>query len=219
MATAGDKEQTFARLFRMMDSSFEVEALSALRQAPRMLHEERATFGAILGHTQHLNESNTANIIATYTSRTRHIATALTNAALRARRWSGLGNSSRGCRSLLLPAATTFDADEPSGEGVADPPRWFRLPWKNIPKDLRTIPGFSPSWPPRRYRVTCSFPPTTLTARRVPRPGRAGSPDCRSISALITRPGAFPAAPTKPARRPARGGTRVIRNRKIAAQF
>jgi hypothetical protein len=87
MATAGDKEQTFARLFRMMDSSFEVEALSALRQAPRMLHEERATFGAILGHTQHLNESNTANIIATYTSRTRHIATALTNAALRARRW------------------------------------------------------------------------------------------------------------------------------------
>ena len=56
--------------------------------------------------------------------------------------------------------------------------------------------GFLPSRPPRRCRVTCSFPPTAVTGRRVPRPGRAGSPDCPPISALITRRGAFPAAPT-----------------------
>ena len=60
MTTARDKEQTFARLFRMMDSSLEVEALSAFRQARRMLHEDRATFGAILDHTQQLNETNAA---------------------------------------------------------------------------------------------------------------------------------------------------------------
>src|ERR1700741_4942403 len=57
--------------------------------------------------------------------------------------------------------------------------------------------GFLPSWPPRRYRVKYSFPTTTLTARRVPRPDRGGSRDCRAIYALITRRGAFPAAPTR----------------------
>jgi len=140
MTTARDKEQTFARLFRMMDSSLEVEALSAFRQARRMLHEDRATFGAILDHTQHLNETNTA-----LGEQNRDLQ--LENEKYRGRsnqrgfKRAALARFGQFATWLPLTTATTFDHDEPSGEGVADQPRWFRLPWKNIPQDLRTTMG------------------------------------------------------------------------------
>jgi hypothetical protein len=60
MTTQRNNEQLFARLFRMMDSPFEGEALSAFRQVRRILQEESATFAAILDHTQQLAEINTA---------------------------------------------------------------------------------------------------------------------------------------------------------------
>jgi hypothetical protein len=60
MTTQRSNEQIFARLFRMMDSPYEGEALSAFRQVRRILQEESATFGAILEHTEHLRATNTA---------------------------------------------------------------------------------------------------------------------------------------------------------------
>ena len=60
MTTQRSNEQIFARLFRMMDSPYEGEALSAFRQVRRILLEEKATFGAILDHTEHLRVSNAA---------------------------------------------------------------------------------------------------------------------------------------------------------------
>jgi hypothetical protein len=60
MTTQRSNEQIFARLFRMMDSPYEGEALSAFRQVRRILQEEKATFGAILDHTEHLRASNVA---------------------------------------------------------------------------------------------------------------------------------------------------------------
>jgi len=60
MTTQRSNEQIFARLFRMMDSPYEGEALSAFRQVRRVLQEESATFGAILDHTQQLAETNAA---------------------------------------------------------------------------------------------------------------------------------------------------------------
>jgi len=140
MTTARDKDQTFARLFRMMDSSSEGEALSAFRQARRMLHKDHATFGAILDHTQHLNETNTA-----LGEQNRDLQ--LENEKYRSRsnqrgfKRAALARFGQFATWLPLTAATPFDRDEPSGEGVADPPRWFRFPWKNIPQDLRTILG------------------------------------------------------------------------------
>jgi hypothetical protein len=140
MTTARDKEQSFARLFPMMDSSFEPEALSAFREARRMLHEGRGTFGGILDHTEHLNETNTA---LGDQNRDLH----LENEKYRSRsnqrgfKRGALGRFGHVATWLPLAAAMTFDQDEPRREGVADPPRWFRLPWKNIPQDLRTILG------------------------------------------------------------------------------
>jgi hypothetical protein len=140
MTTARDKEQTFARLFRMMDSSFEVEASSAFRQARRMLHEDRTTFGAILDHTQHLNETNTA---LGEQNRDLHLENDKYRSRSNQRGFKRAALSRFGQFATWLPltAATTFDQDEPSGDGVADPPRWFRLPRTNIPQDLRTILG------------------------------------------------------------------------------
>jgi hypothetical protein len=137
MTTARDKEQSFARLFRMMDSSLEVEALSAFRQARRMLHDDRATFGAILDHTHHLNETN-----ASLGEQNRDLQLENEKYRNRANR-HGFKRAALGQLAAWLPltAAATFDQDEPSGEAVADPPRWFRPPWKNIPQDLRTILG------------------------------------------------------------------------------
>lgn len=60
MTTQRNNEQLFARLFRMMDSPYEGEALSAFRQVRRILQEESTSFGAILDHTQQLRETNTA---------------------------------------------------------------------------------------------------------------------------------------------------------------
>ena len=60
MTTQRSNEQIFARLFRMMDSPYEGEALSAFRQVRRILQEESATFGAILDHTEHLRATNMA---------------------------------------------------------------------------------------------------------------------------------------------------------------
>jgi hypothetical protein len=60
MTTQRSNEQIFARLFRMMDSPYEGEALSAFRQVRRILQEEKATFGAILDHTEHLRTTNVA---------------------------------------------------------------------------------------------------------------------------------------------------------------
>lgn len=60
MTTPNRNEQIFARLFRMMDSPFEAEALSAFRHVRRVLQEESATFGSILDHTQQLKDTNTA---------------------------------------------------------------------------------------------------------------------------------------------------------------
>jgi hypothetical protein len=60
MTTQRSNEQIFARLFRMMDSPYEGEALSAFRQVRRILQEEKATFGAILDHTEHLRATNVA---------------------------------------------------------------------------------------------------------------------------------------------------------------
>jgi hypothetical protein len=60
MTTQRSNEQIFARLFRMMDSPYEGEALSAFRQVRRILQEESATFGAILDHTEHLSATNMA---------------------------------------------------------------------------------------------------------------------------------------------------------------
>ena len=58
MTTQRSNEQIFARLFRMMDSPYEGEAISAFRQVRRILQEESATFGAILDHTEHLRAAN-----------------------------------------------------------------------------------------------------------------------------------------------------------------
>ena len=60
MTTQRSNEQIFARLFRMMDSPYEGEALSAFRQVRRILQEESATFGAILDHTERLRATNVA---------------------------------------------------------------------------------------------------------------------------------------------------------------
>jgi hypothetical protein len=60
MTTQRSNEQIFARLFRMMDSPYEGEALSAFRQVRRILQEESVTFGAILEHTEHLRATNAA---------------------------------------------------------------------------------------------------------------------------------------------------------------
>jgi hypothetical protein len=60
MTTQRSNEQIFARLFRMMDSPYEGEALSAFRQVRRILQQESATFGAILDHTAQLTETNVA---------------------------------------------------------------------------------------------------------------------------------------------------------------
>ena len=138
MTTMRDKEQTFARLFRMMDSSFEGEALNAFRQARRMLQEERATFGAILDHTQHLNEINTA---LGAQNRDLH----LENEKYRSRsdgrglKRAALARFGQLATWLPLAAATIVENGEQSGRGIADPSRWFRLSWKNIPQDLRTL--------------------------------------------------------------------------------
>jgi hypothetical protein len=138
MTTTRDKEQAFARLFRMMDSSFEGEALNAFRQVRRMLQEERATFGAILDHTQHLNEINTALgeqnrdlHLENEKYRSRSDRRGLTRATLA--RFGQLATW------LPLTAAATVENGEQSGAGIADPSRWFRLSWKNIPQDLRTL--------------------------------------------------------------------------------
>jgi hypothetical protein len=60
MTTQRSNEQIFARLFRMLDSPYEGEALSAFRQVRRILKEENATFGAILDHTEDLRATNMA---------------------------------------------------------------------------------------------------------------------------------------------------------------
>ena len=137
MTTTRDKDETFARLFRMMDSSFEGEALSAFRQARRMLQEERATFGAILDHTQRLNETNTA---LDEQNRDLH----LENEKYRSR--SGRGGLKRAALArfghlatwLPLTASATLEQGE-SGEGFPDPSPRSRPSWKNIPQDLRTL--------------------------------------------------------------------------------
>jgi hypothetical protein len=136
MTTTRDKEQTFARLFRMMDSSFEGEALSAFRQARRMLQEERATFGAILDHTHHLNETNRAldeqnRDLHRENERYRGRSAPLKRAVLA--RFGQLATW------LPLTAAATLEDGEQRGARIANPPPWFRLSWKNIPQDLRTL--------------------------------------------------------------------------------
>lgn len=135
MTTTRDKEQAFARLFRMMDSSFEGEALNAFRQARRMLQEEKATFGAILDHTRHLNETNTA-----LDEQNRDLN--LENEKYRSH--SGRRGFKRaalvrfGQLAAWLPlTAATLETDEQRGEGSPSP--WFRPSWKNIPQDLRTL--------------------------------------------------------------------------------
>jgi hypothetical protein len=135
MTTTRDKEQAFARLFRMMDSSFEGEALNAFRQARRMLQEQNATFGTILDHTRHLNETNAA-----LDEQNRDLN--LENEKYRSH--SGRGGFKRtalarfGPLAAWLPlTAATLERGEQSGEG--SPSRWFRPSWKNIPQDLRTL--------------------------------------------------------------------------------
>ena len=140
MPTAHDKEQTFARLFRMMDSSLEVEALSAFRQARRMLHEDRATFGAILDHTQQLNETNAA-LGEQNRDMQRENEKYRNGSSQRGIKRAAMARFGQFAAWLPLTAATTFEHDAPSGEGVGDPPRWFRLSWRNTPQDLRTILG------------------------------------------------------------------------------
>jgi len=139
MTTARDKEQTFARLFRMMDSSFEGEASNAFRQARRMLQEERATFAAILDRAQHLNETNAA---LGEQNRDLH----LENEKYRnrsSRRAFGLAALARfGQLAMWLPVtATPLEREEANGDAVAEPPRWFRPSWKHAPQDLRTMLG------------------------------------------------------------------------------
>jgi hypothetical protein len=137
MTTTRDKNEAFARLFRMMDSSFEGEALNAFRQARRMLQKERATFAAILDHTQQLNETNAA---LDDQNRDLH----LENEKYRSR--DDRGGLKRAARArfgqlatwLPLTAAATLEPDQ-SGEGTPDPSPRSRPSWKNIPRDLRTL--------------------------------------------------------------------------------
>jgi hypothetical protein len=138
MTTTRDKEQAFARLFRMMDSSFEGEALNAFRQARRMLHEERATFGAILEHTQHLNETNAA-----LDQQNRDLN--LENEKYRGRsdrrglKRAALARFGQLAAWLPLTAAATLENGQQTGGGIADPPPGFGRSWKNVPQDLRTL--------------------------------------------------------------------------------
>jgi hypothetical protein len=136
MTTTRDKDQTFARLFRMMDSSFEGEALSAFRQARRMLQQERATFGGILDHTQHLDEANTA---LGEQNRNLH----LENEKYRSRtdrrglKRAALARFGQLATWLPLTGATVEQGEQ--GEGLSDPSGRFWPSWKNIPQDLRTL--------------------------------------------------------------------------------
>jgi hypothetical protein len=136
VTTTRDKDQTFARLFRMMDSSFEGEALSAFRQARRMLHEERTTFGAILDHTQHLNEANTA---LGEQNRDLH----LENEKYRSRsprhglKRAALARFGQLATWLPLTGATVEPGEQ--SEGLSDPSQRLGPSWKNIPQDLRTL--------------------------------------------------------------------------------
>lgn len=140
MTTTRDKEQTFARLFRLMDSPFEAEALNAFRQARRMLQEESATFGAILDHTQHLKDTNVA---LDEQNRDLH----LENEKFRGR--SGGLAFARGALGRFAPLSSwlpqtpnaTMETPEQSGEASPDAPRRSRFSWTDIPKDLRTLLG------------------------------------------------------------------------------
>jgi hypothetical protein len=136
MTTTRDKDEAFARLFRMMDSSFEGEALSAFRQARRILKEERATFGAILDHTQHLDENNVA---LGEQNRDLH----LENEKYRSR--TGQGALKRAALSRFgqlatwLPLTATSVEQGEQSESIPEPSRRLRPSWKSIPQDLRTL--------------------------------------------------------------------------------
>jgi hypothetical protein len=139
MTTTRDKEQTFVRLFRMMDSPFEGEASSAFRQARRMLQDESATFGAILDHTQHLTESNMAlgdqnQDLHRENEQFRTRADQLGFARAALTRLHG---------SPLQPAETAGTAFESTENSEAIPvaPRPAGFSWNKIPKDLRTLIG------------------------------------------------------------------------------
>ena len=136
--TTRDKEQNFARLFRLMDSPFEGEALNAFRQARRMLQEESTKFGTVLDHTQQLKDTNTAlgeqnrDLNAEnekYRSRSDRLAFART----------ALGRL--GPLSTWLPSSpgTALETNDGGGEVSPDPPRWWRFSWTSVPRDLRTI--------------------------------------------------------------------------------
>jgi hypothetical protein len=131
MTTMRDKDEAFARLFRTMDSSFEGEALSAFRQARRMLKEERATFGAILDHTQHLDETNAA---LGEQNRDLH----LENEKYRGR--TGQGGLSRfGQLATWLPLTSASVEQSEQSQGSSEPSRRSWPSWKKIPQDLRTL--------------------------------------------------------------------------------
>jgi hypothetical protein len=139
MTTARDKEQTFARLFRMMDSSFEGEAVNAFRQTRRMLQEERVTFGAGLDHAQHLNETNAA---LGEQNRDLHLENEKYRSRASGRVFGRAALARFGQLAMWLPVtAATLEHEEPNGRGGAEPPRWFRLSWKHAPQELRTILG------------------------------------------------------------------------------
>jgi hypothetical protein len=132
MTTTRDREQTFARLFRMMDSSFEGEAQNAFRQARRMLQEESASFSAILDHTEHLKDTNTA---LGEQNRDLH----LENERYRSRSGRRVF-ASTSTWSPVVPAATSEnEGDQEGGEVISDPPQRLRFSWTDIPKDVRTL--------------------------------------------------------------------------------
>jgi hypothetical protein len=136
MTTTRDKDQTFARLFRMMDSSFEGEALSAFRQARRLLQEERATFGGILDHTQDLDETNTA---LGEQNRELHLENEKYRGHTDRRGLKRAALARFGQLATWLPLTTaTVEQGEPN-DGISDPSRGLWSSWKNIPQDLRTL--------------------------------------------------------------------------------
>jgi hypothetical protein len=135
MTTTRDKEQAFARLFRMMDSSFEGEALNAFRQARRMLQAERATFGAILDHTLHLNDTNAA---LDEQNRDLNLENDKYRSHAGRRGFKHAALARFGQLAAWRPlTAATLERGEQSGED--SPSRWLRPSWKNIPQDLRTL--------------------------------------------------------------------------------
>ena len=139
MPTARDKEQSFARLFRMLDSSLEAEALSAFCQARRMLQEERATFGAILDHTQHLNETNAA---LGEQNRDLSLENEKYRSRVHGRGFKRAALARFGQLTTWPPFADAKPLDHAqSGEGIAGPRPGFRLSWRSIPRDLRTLLG------------------------------------------------------------------------------